>query len=51
MDGTRVPTHQLASLLGLDELDAEDLADVCDDYRLTADQIQAAILYELALAA
>ena len=51
VDGTRVPTHQLASLLGLDELDAEDLADVCDDYRLTADQIRAAILYELALAA
>ncbi len=51
VDGTRVPTHQLASLLGLDELDDEDLADACDDYRLTADQIRAAIRYELALAA
>ena len=51
VDGTRVPTHQIASLLGLGEPDDEDLAEVCDDYRLTADQIRAAIRYELALAA
>ncbi len=51
VDGTRVPTHQLASLLGLDELNDEDLADVCDDYRLTVDQVRAAIRYELVLAA
>ena len=51
VEGTRVPTHLLASLLGLDEPDDEDLAEVCDDYRLTADQIRAALHYELVLAA
>ena len=51
VDGTRVPTHLLASLLGLDGQDDEDLADVCDDYRLTPEQVQAALYYELALAA
>ncbi len=50
VDGTRVPTHLLASLLELDEPDDEDLADVCDDYRLTVDQVQAALHHELVLA-
>ena len=47
VDGTRVPTH----LLGLGERDEHDLEAVCDDYRLTAAQVRAALGYELALAA
>ena len=51
VDGTRVPTHLLGGLLGLGEPDEGDLDAVCDDYRLTADQVRAALRYELALAA
>ena len=51
VDGTRVPTHLLASLLGLDEPDAADLAEVCDDYRLTDEQVRTALHYEFVLAA
>ena len=51
VDGTRVPTHLLASLLGLEELDEADLAEVCDDYRLTAEQVRAALHYEYVLVA
>ncbi|MYH44099.1 MAG: DUF433 domain-containing protein [Acidimicrobiaceae bacterium] len=51
VDGTRVPTHLLASLLDIDEPDEDDLEAACDDYRLTADQVRAALGYELALAA
>ena len=51
VDGTRVPTHLLARLLGLDESDEADLAEVCDDYRLTAQQVRTALHYEYVLAA
>lgn len=51
VDGTRVPTQLIASILGLDAPDESDLTEVCDDYRLTAKQVQAALHYELALAA
>lgn len=51
VDGTRVPTSMLASLLGLNELNEARLLEVCDDYRLTTAQVQAALRYELVLAA
>lgn len=51
VDGTRVPTHLLASLLDPGEPDEVDFEATCDDYRLTADQLRAALSYELALAA
>ena len=51
VDGTRVPTHLLADRLGLDELDDGDLAEVCDDYRLTVEQVRAALSYEFVLTA
>ncbi len=52
IDGTRVPTRLVASLVRNDEgEESEHLADVCDDYRLTPDQVQQAVNYELQLAA
>ena len=51
VDGTRVPAQVLASLVDLDEPDSNDLAEVCDDYRLSLDEVRAALEYELALAA
>ena len=51
VDGTRVPTQVLASLVGLDEPDVDDLAEVCVDYRLTTQQVRSALDYELGLAA
>ena len=51
VEGTRVPTHLLASVLDPGEPDEWDLIEVCDDYRLTAQQVRAALDHELALAA
>lgn len=51
VDGTRVPTQLLASLLGMEDVDEGDLLEVSDDYRLTAAQVRAALDYELALVA
>ena len=51
VDGTRVPTHLLGRLLGLGEPDEDDFEAACDDYRLTADQMKAALDYEVVLAA
>lgn len=51
VDGTRVPTQVLASFVDLDEPDSDDLAQVCDDYRLSLDEVRAALDYELALVA
>ena len=51
VDATRVPTHLLASLLDLEEPDQWDLIEVCDDYRLTTEQVRSALDYELDLAA
>ena len=51
VDGTRVPTQLVAGLLDPDHSEESDLAEVCDDYRLNAEQARAALRYELALAA
>ena len=52
IDGTRVPTRLVAGLTRNDEgKESEHLADVCDDYRLTPEQVQQAVDYELQLAA
>ena len=51
VDGTRVPTQLLASLLDPAAPDEEHLSEMCDDYRLTTEQVQAALDYELDLAA
>ena len=51
VEGTRVPSHLLASVLDPGEPDEWDLIEVCNDYRLTAQQVRAALDYELALAA
>ena len=51
VEGTRVPTQLLASVLDPGKPDEWDLIEVCDDYRLTAQQVRAALDYELALAA
>ena len=51
VDGTRVPTSMLASLLGLNEPSEARLLEACDDYRLTTAQVRAALRYELVLAA
>jgi len=55
VDGTRVPTQQLASLLlhgqNIAEVDISDIKMVCDDYRLEKEQVEAALEYELTLAA
>ena len=42
---------EVASVLDPGEPDEWDLIEVCDDYRLTAQQVRAALDYELALAA
>jgi len=52
VEGTRVPTQQLAGLLGLADMPDDDaIRRVCDDYRLTPAQVTSALEYELALAA
>ena len=66
VDGTRVPTQLLANLLetnksgvngsggnksGVNRPDDRELHEVCDDYRLTVQQVNAALDYEVALAA
>ena len=51
VDGTRIPTSQIAGLLDLNNLVDEDIDMVCDDYRITVKQIEAALDYELNLAA
>ena len=52
IDGTRVPTRLVASLARApDERESGHLADVCDDYRLTSEQVQQAVDYEQQLAA
>ena len=51
VEGTRVPTQVFASLVAVEDRDADDLAAVCEDYRLIVEQVQAALDYELALAA
>lgn len=52
IDGTRVPTRLVAGLAWTtDGEEPENLADVCDDYRLTPKQVQQAVDYELQLAA
>lgn len=51
VDGTRIPTHLLAGLLDSTNLDEDDLAELCDDYRLTTEQVRTALDYELVLAA
>lgn len=51
VDGTRVPTRLLAHMLSPEDPDELDLKEVCDDYRLTAQQVLSALEYEVALAA
>ena len=51
VDGTRIPTSQIAGLLDIDNLVDEDINLVCDDYRITSEQVQAALYYEFSLAA
>ena len=52
VDGTRVPTSLLAGLVNTSNGSAPAAIDdeVCDDYRLTSEQVGAALAYELALA-
>ena len=51
VDGTRIPTAQIAGLIGIDNLADEDIDKVCDDYRITSEQVEAALDYEFSLAA
>jgi len=51
VDGTRVPTLLLVSLIDSDKPDTDELQAVGDDYQLTAAQVRTALDYELALAA
>ncbi|MXW76922.1 MAG: DUF433 domain-containing protein [Acidimicrobiaceae bacterium] len=52
VDLTRVPTLLIADRLGTgDSPDADELAEVCDDYQLTTKQVRDALAYELDLAA
>ena len=51
VDGTRIPTAQIAGLLNADDLVDENINIVCDDYRITVEQVEAALDYELSLAA
>lgn len=52
VDGTRIPTSQIAELLGVDGTSADvDIYEVCDDYQITNKQVRAALNYELGLAA
>ncbi|MDE0497813.1 MAG: DUF433 domain-containing protein [Acidimicrobiaceae bacterium] len=52
VDGTRVPTRLVASLARTPDGEGSGhLADVCDDYRLTSEQVQQAVDYEQQLAA
>lgn len=49
VEGTRVPTRLLVELVASgpdDELDAEEVEDLADDYNLTPGQVRAAITYE-----
>ena len=49
VDGTRIPTSQIAGLLGIDNLVDKDINLACDDYWITSEQVQAALDYELSL--
>lgn len=49
VDGTRIPTSQIAGLLDIDNLVDKDINLACDDYRVTSEQVQAALDYELSL--
>lgn len=51
VDGTRIPTAQIAGLLDIDGLVGGSVDMVCDDYKITVEQMQAALDYELSLAA
>ena len=51
VEGTRVPTHLLAGVLDPGEPDEGHFIEVCDDHRLTTEQVRTALDYELALAA
>ena len=51
VDGTRVPTSQIAGLLDIDNLVDEKVDLVCDDYRITSEQVRAALDYEFSLVA
>ncbi len=51
VDGTRVPTRLLASLLNPEQPDESAFKAVCDDYRLTERQVRSALDYEVAIAA
>ncbi len=47
IDGTRVPTGLIAALISTDD----DIAEVTDDYRLSEEQVRAALDFEYSLAA
>lgn len=51
IDGTRVLTRVVAHFARNVDDESHDLADLCDDYRLTPMQVQQAVDYELQLAA
>ncbi len=52
VDGTRIPTAQLAGLIGSEkDIDSVVGIEVSEDYGLTADQIRAALSFEASLVA